>query len=105
MTDATTMQMPEKLDLRAHDIAEDKRQALLHFFPEVCTEGGKMGFQEQRVVLHKESKAPPLQLSSYSRKQREMPVIILQDYPPRRMGKSLYGRTYANCRLDTRGRC
>jgi hypothetical protein len=29
----------EKLDLHSHDIAEDKRQELLHLFPEIRTEG------------------------------------------------------------------
>ena len=38
MADTTTLHPPEKLDLRSHDIAEDKRQALLRLFPEIRTE-------------------------------------------------------------------
>lgn len=39
---------PEKLDLRYHDIAEDKRQELLRLFPEIRTKGDK-----HRVELFK----------------------------------------------------
>jgi type I restriction-modification system DNA methylase subunit len=34
---------PDKLDLRSHDIAEDKRRELLRLFQEIRTEGGKLG--------------------------------------------------------------
>ena len=51
MTDATTMQLPEKLDLHSHDIAEDKRQALLHLFPEIRTEDGKVDFDRLKLAL------------------------------------------------------
>jgi adenine-specific DNA-methyltransferase len=51
MTHVTTMNLPEKLDLRSHDIAEDKRQALLHLFPEIRTEGGKIDFDRLKLVL------------------------------------------------------
>ena len=51
MADATTMHLPEKLDLRSHDIAEDKRQALLHLFPEIRTEGGKIDFERLKLAL------------------------------------------------------
>jgi adenine-specific DNA-methyltransferase len=42
---------PEKLDLRSHDIAEDKRQELLRLFPEVRTEGGKLDFEQLKLAV------------------------------------------------------
>jgi len=42
---------PEKLDLRSHDIAEDKRQELLRLFPEVRTEGGKLDLERLKLAL------------------------------------------------------
>jgi adenine-specific DNA-methyltransferase len=42
---------PDTLDLRSHDIAEDKRQQLLHLFPEARTEGGKVDFEQLRLAL------------------------------------------------------
>ena len=42
---------PEKLDLRSHDIAEDKRQELLRLFPEIRTEGGKLDFERLKLAL------------------------------------------------------
>lgn len=42
---------PEKLDLRSHDIAEDKRQELLRLFPEIRTEGGKIDFDRLKQAL------------------------------------------------------
>jgi adenine-specific DNA-methyltransferase len=42
---------PEKLDLRSHDIAEDKRQGLLRLFPEVRTESGKLDFERLKLAL------------------------------------------------------
>lgn len=42
---------PEKLDLRSHDIAEDKRQELLRLFPEVRTESGKLDFERLKLSL------------------------------------------------------
>lgn len=42
---------PEKLDLRSHDIAEDKRQALLRLFPEIRTEGGNLDFERLKLAL------------------------------------------------------
>lgn len=42
---------PEKLDLRSHDIAEDKRQELLRLFPEIRTEGGKLDFDRLKQAL------------------------------------------------------
>ena len=42
---------PEKLDLHSHDIAKDKRQALLNLFPEVRTEGGKLDFERLKLAL------------------------------------------------------
>jgi adenine-specific DNA-methyltransferase len=51
MADAMTMHLPEKLDLRSHDITEDKRQALLRLFPEIRTEGGKIDFERLNLAL------------------------------------------------------
>ena len=45
------MTEPEKLDLRSHDIADDKRQELLRLFPEIRTEGGKLDFERLKLVL------------------------------------------------------
>ena len=42
---------PEKLDLRSHDIVEDKRQELLNLFPEIRTEGGKLDFERLKLAL------------------------------------------------------
>lgn len=45
------MTEPEKLDLRSHDIAEDKRQELLRLFPEIRTEGDKIDFERLKLTL------------------------------------------------------
>jgi adenine-specific DNA-methyltransferase len=45
------MNEPEKLDLRSHDIVEDKRQELLRLFPEVRTEDGKIDFERLKLTL------------------------------------------------------
>ncbi|MBI3806424.1 MAG: site-specific DNA-methyltransferase [Nitrospirae bacterium] len=42
---------PEKLDLRSHDIADDKRQELLRFFPEIRTEGGRVDIERLKLAL------------------------------------------------------
>jgi adenine-specific DNA-methyltransferase len=42
---------PETLDLRSHDIVEDKQQELLHLFPEIRTEGGKIDFERLKLSL------------------------------------------------------
>ncbi len=42
---------PDKLDLRSHDIAADKRRELLRLFPEVRTEGGKLDFERLKLAL------------------------------------------------------
>ncbi|MBA2549068.1 MAG: hypothetical protein H0V16_11525 [Burkholderiaceae bacterium] len=42
---------PEELDLRSHDIAEDKRQELLRLFPEILTEGSKIDFERLKLAL------------------------------------------------------
>ena len=42
---------PDKLDLRSHDIAEDKRQELLRLFPEIRTEGGQLDFERLKLAL------------------------------------------------------
>src|ERR1700730_10326005 len=41
----------DKLDLRSHDIAGDKRQELLRLFPEIRTEGGKVDFERLQLPL------------------------------------------------------
>ena len=45
------MTQPEKLALRSHDIAEDKRQELLRLFPEIRTEGGRLDFERLKLAL------------------------------------------------------
>jgi adenine-specific DNA-methyltransferase len=42
---------PESLDLRSHDVAEDRRRELLRVFPEARTEGGKLDFDRLRLAL------------------------------------------------------
>ena len=42
---------PERLDLRSHDIADDKREELLRLFPEVRTEDGQIDFDRLRLAL------------------------------------------------------
>jgi adenine-specific DNA-methyltransferase len=42
---------PETLDLRSHDIVEDKQQELLRLFPEIRTEGGKIDFECLKLAL------------------------------------------------------
>ncbi len=42
---------PEKLDLRSHDIAADKRHELLRLFPEVRTEAGMIDFDRLKLAL------------------------------------------------------
>ncbi len=42
---------PDKLDLRSHDVAEDRRQELLRLFPEIRTEGGKLDFERLKLAL------------------------------------------------------
>jgi len=41
----------EKLDLRSHDLAEERRQELLRLFPEIRTEGGKLDFERLKLAL------------------------------------------------------
>lgn len=41
----------ERLDLRSHDIAEDRRQELLRLFPEISTEGGTLDFDRLKLAL------------------------------------------------------
>ena len=45
------MNEPEKLDLRSHAVAEDKRQELMNLFPEVRTEGGRIDFDRLKLAL------------------------------------------------------
>src|SRR3990172_8470783 len=42
---------PEKLDLRSHDIAEDRREEFLRLFPETRAEGGKLDFERLKLAL------------------------------------------------------
>ena len=44
-------ELPPKLDLRSHDIAEDKRQELLRLFPEIRTEANKLDFDRLKLAL------------------------------------------------------
>ncbi len=44
-------ELPQKLDLRSHDIAEDKRQELLRLFPEIRTEGDRLDFDRLKLAL------------------------------------------------------
>src|SRR5450432_3339532 len=44
-------ELPQKLDLRSHDIAEDKRQELLLLFPEIRTESEKLDFDRLKLAL------------------------------------------------------
>jgi adenine-specific DNA-methyltransferase len=46
-----TMDEPEKLDLRSHDIVGDKMRELLRLFPEIRTETGKFDFERLRLAL------------------------------------------------------
>jgi len=48
---ATLPAEPERLDLRSHDIAEDRRQDLLSLFPEIRTEGGKLDFERLKLAV------------------------------------------------------
>ena len=45
------MNEPEKLDLRSHDLAEEKKQDLLFLFPEIRTEDGKIDFERLKLAL------------------------------------------------------
>ncbi len=42
---------PEKLDLRSLDLTEEKKQELLHLFPEIRTEGGQIDFERLKLAL------------------------------------------------------
>lgn len=42
---------PDRLDLKSHHIADDKREDLLRLFPEIRTEGGKLDFERLKLVL------------------------------------------------------
>ncbi|MHB8834936.1 MAG: site-specific DNA-methyltransferase [Candidatus Methylomirabilia bacterium] len=43
--------IPERLDLRSHEITEEKGQELLRLFPEIRTEGGKIDFERLKLAL------------------------------------------------------
>ncbi len=49
MTDKLTA--PEKIELRSHDVVEDRRQELLRLFPEIRTEGDKLDFERLKLAL------------------------------------------------------
>lgn len=51
MIDEPAVPDPEKLNLRSHDVPEDKKQQLLRLFPEARTEGGKVDFDRLRLAL------------------------------------------------------
>src|SRR6516165_9534507 len=42
---------PETLDLRSHNIVEDKKQELLRLFPEIRTEDSKIDFERLKLAL------------------------------------------------------
>lgn len=42
---------PERLDLRSHDLAEQRQDELLRLFPETRTEGGKVDFERLKLAL------------------------------------------------------
>ncbi|MCL5056168.1 MAG: site-specific DNA-methyltransferase [Firmicutes bacterium] len=46
-----TLQEPEKLDMRSHDITEDKIAALRAAFPEAFTEGDRIDFERLKLAL------------------------------------------------------
>jgi adenine-specific DNA-methyltransferase len=46
-----TMDEPEKLDLRSHDIVGAKMRELLRLFPEIHTEAGKIDFERLKLAL------------------------------------------------------
>jgi adenine-specific DNA-methyltransferase len=49
--DAAKPQLPQKFDLRSHDIASEKVQELLWLFPGIRTEGGKLDFDRLKLAL------------------------------------------------------
>jgi adenine-specific DNA-methyltransferase len=51
MRDKDDSTAPEKLDVRSHDVTDDKRQALLRLFPEARTEGAKLDFERLKLAL------------------------------------------------------
>ena len=51
MPDQPETDLPDKLDLRSLDIAEERQQELLRLFPEVRTEGGKLDFERLKLAL------------------------------------------------------
>ena len=42
---------PGRVELRSHDVTEEKREALSRLFPEIRTEGGKLDFERLRLSL------------------------------------------------------
>ena len=46
-----TTELPERLDLRSHDIAADKRAALIELFPEIRTENGQIDVDQLKRAL------------------------------------------------------
>ena len=42
---------PEKLDLRSHNVAEDRLRELLRLFPEVRTEDGQVHYERLKLAL------------------------------------------------------
>src|SRR5215469_8304437 len=50
-TQTAPTELPERLDLRSHDIVTEKQQELLRLFPEVRTEGDKIDFERLKLAL------------------------------------------------------
>jgi adenine-specific DNA-methyltransferase len=48
-----TMDEPEKLDLRSHDLSEGRKDELLRLFPEIRTESGKIDLERLILALGK----------------------------------------------------
>ncbi|MBM4348821.1 MAG: site-specific DNA-methyltransferase [Deltaproteobacteria bacterium] len=45
------MDEPERLNLRSHDIPEDRKRELLRLFPEIRTEGGKIDLERLKLAI------------------------------------------------------
>jgi len=46
----TNADEPRKLDLRSHEIVEERQQELLRLFPEIRTEGGKVDLERPKLA-------------------------------------------------------
>jgi hypothetical protein len=70
---------PDKLDLRSHDMAEDRRQELLRLFPEIRTEGGKIDFERLKLVL---GETVDVGKERYGMTCRARPIVSRRFNPP-----------------------